>query len=325
MPTITDFTARPYAGEADLPALAALFAAAEAADQLDDHWDAAELRRWFTSPGVDPARDIQVWADSDGRLVGFAWVGVISPDEATSVEGRINFRVHPTARSTDLGGAILAWASDRLRMIGQERGQSVELYARAHERDRYQRAVLEQHGFAAVRTYLRLACALDQPIPAPQLPAGFTLRHVANEAEVAQWVAMFNLSFIDHWNFQPMPVERRLHWLEDPNYRPEQDLIIVAPDGTFAAFCYCAIHAQENAQTGRHDGWIHVLGTRRGYRKLGLGRAILLAGLRRLQADGATAAILNVDAENPTGALGLYESAGFYQQFTLINYCKDLA
>src|SRR3712207_8299806 len=49
----------------------------------------------------------------------------------------------------------------------------------------------------------------------------------------------------------------------------------------------------------------------RSYRKIGLGRALLLAGLHRLKADGMETAALGVDAENPTGALGLYESTGF--------------
>ena len=42
------------------------------------------------------------------------------------------------------------------------------------------------------------------------------------------------------------------------------------------------------------------------------------------QDAGATAALLNVDGENPTGALALYQFTGFQTQFALINYCKDL-
>jgi ribosomal protein S18 acetylase RimI-like enzyme len=33
---------------------------------------------------------------------------------------------------------------------------------------------------------------------------------------------------------------------------------------------------------------------------------------------------LGVDAENPTGALKLYESAGFYVKHTTVVYRKDL-
>ena len=48
-----------------------------------------------------------------------------------------------------------------------------------------------------------------------------------------------------------------------------------------------------------------------GYRRLGLGRAIVAESLRALKRAGMTTARLGVDAENPHGALGLYESLGF--------------
>jgi ribosomal protein S18 acetylase RimI-like enzyme len=44
---------------------------------------------------------------------------------------------------------------------------------------------------------------------------------------------------------------------------------------------------------------------------LGLARAILTEGLRRLQTLGMTTATIGVDAQNPTGAVRLYESVGF--------------
>ncbi len=91
-----------------------------------------------------------------------------------------------------------------------------------------------------------------------------------------------------------------------------------------AGFCFCLIDPEANARNGRNEGWIDMLGTRRGFRKIGLGRAMLLAGLHRLKADGVDTAILGVDAENPSGALGLYESTGFHKVFTTIAYRKDL-
>ena len=67
-----------------------------------------------------------------------------------------------------------------------------------------------------------------------------------------------------------------------------------------------------------------MLGTRRGHRKIGLGRAMLLAGLHWLKAQGVDTAVLGVDAENPTGALRLYELVGFVVANTSYSYQKDL-
>ena len=58
-------------------------------------------------------------------------------------------------------------------------------------------------------------------------------------------------------------------------------------------------------------GWLEHISVRRPWRGRGLGRALTAEGLRRLRAAGMTEAMLGVDAENPTGALGLYERLGF--------------
>lgn len=68
-----------------------------------------------------------------------------------------------------------------------------------------------------------------------------------------------------------------------------------------------------------------MLGTRRGYRRRGLGRAMLLAGLRVLEQAGMDDAKLGVDAENPSGALRLYESVGFGRIRTWVTHAKELA
>jgi ribosomal protein S18 acetylase RimI-like enzyme len=57
-------------------------------------------------------------------------------------------------------------------------------------------------------------------------------------------------------------------------------------------------------------GWVESLAVRRGDRGRGLGTALLLHAFHALRSRGRSAAGLSVDAENPTGALRLYESVG---------------
>jgi ribosomal protein S18 acetylase RimI-like enzyme len=71
------------------------------------------------------------------------------------------------------------------------------------------------------------------------------------------------------------------------------------------------IWTEENEQLGVKRGWLEHISVRRPWRRRGLGRAITAESLRRLRAAGLTDAMLGVDAENPTGALGLYEGLGF--------------
>ena len=323
MTTQTTFAARPYAGEADLPAIVDLMNL-RALETGYEQSDVEGVRHWISSPSLDPARDLRLWDDADGRLVGFGMLWVPLPG-GDVVDGRFNAFTRPEARGQGLESAMIAWGSEQLRAVGRERRLRAQIYMGAPKQDTQERAMLEAHGFTVARYFFVMRRPLDQPIPEPQFPAGFTLRPMSHDrADVEHWVEMYNLSFIDHWGFHPVTLERRLHRMADPQYQPEQDLVGVAPDGTFAGFCVCFIDATDNALRGRKDGWIGVLGTRRGYRKIGLGRAMLLAGLHLLKREGMDTGVLDVDAENPTGALRLYESVGFYVDKTDIAYRKDL-
>lgn len=194
---------------------------------------------------------------------------------------------------------------------------------RSHEE--YTKALLEKHNFEIARYFFRMLRPLNEPIPEPQFPDGYTLRHVSNEQDLEKWVETFNLSFIDHWNHHPAVLEEHKHWLTDEKYNPERDLVLVAPDGTFAGFCFCEVDPDDNTRNNRKHGWIGMLGTRRGYRGLGLGKGLLLAGMQRLKTEGMEFAVLGVDSQNPSGALQLYESVGFTKKYTSISYRKEFS
>ena len=135
---------------------------------------------------------------------------------------------------------------------------------------------------------------------------------------------MFNQSFVDHWNHHPLSIERHLHWLTDPDYRSDLDLVAIAPDGTLAAFCYGAIDPAYNQQKNCREGWIDLLGTRRGFRRMGLGRALLLEGLTQLKNAGMDTAKIGVDSQNPNRAYALYESVGFHLIHSGLSFVKEL-
>lgn len=315
-------SARSYTGDRDLSAIADLINTCEAVDRLDEGTSISELQQKFNAPSFDKARDISLWEDANGKLIGFARLWISEPGEVT--DGWLSFRVHPDARGGNMEAAAIAWGEVRLREVEKQRGKRVKLRssARADECDRI--SVLTRCSFKADRYFFRMARSLSEPLPEPQFPEGFLLRQVSCEQDAETWVEMFNQSFIDHWNHHDLTVEEFNYYSAKPDYRNDLDLISVTDDGTFVAFCYCEISQEENDRTGRNEGWIGVLGTRRGFRKIGLGRAMLLAGLHRLKAAGVATAILGVDAENPSGALQLYESVGFHNIRDSISYVKDL-
>jgi mycothiol synthase len=322
MDTETRLKSESYAGEDDLVAIVDLINACDAVDQFEENQSVDSFRVWFGHPLRDKARDVRLWRDEQGELRAMAML--LFPDDEHEAVGNLYAQIHPEVRGSGIEEDVLGWGEATVRAVANERGLPPVIRADGREGDTYYVPVLEKHGYVPIRYFFLMRRSLEEPIPEPQFPEGFTLTHLQGDDDVPRWVEMFNLSFIDHFEHHDLTVERRRQRMQAPGYRYDRDLIATAPDGTFAAFCLCDIDDEHNKRNNLNDRWIAVLGTRRGYRKIGLGRAMLLAGLRKLKSQGLTSAALGVDAENPTGALGLYESAGFYRDKTGIALRKEL-
>jgi mycothiol synthase len=311
---MSKFISRTYAGDADLIAIVKLMDECEAVDQLEDTLSIDELRLELAYPQRIPERDLRLWFGPNDALIAIALME--APDNVLS------FKIHPSARMAgEVESQIIAWGEEYIGIAVQERNVSAEVYSWIHDADTARQRLMEYHGFTVRRHWLCLACSLDNMLPEPHLPQGFTLRTVT-ESDAETWVELYNDSFVDHWDYHPWTIEMFRYWLTDPEYLSSLNLIAVDPDGTFSAFCWSDISSAENTRSGRNEGWISLLGTRRGYRKIGLGRALLLAGMQRLQHEGVITAKLNVDAENLTGASRLYTAVGFHSVHTWMQVGK---
>lgn len=69
-------------------------------------------------------------------------------------------------------------------------------------------------------------------------------------------------------------------------------------------------------------GWIRILGVLPEYRQRGLGQALLRHTFGEFAGRGLEAVGLGVDAENPTGAVRVYERAGMHVERTNLLFEK---
>ncbi|WOD38865.1 GNAT family N-acetyltransferase [Nodosilinea sp. E11] len=323
---LTSTQSRPSIGHADLPAIAAFYDICEQVDQFGHTTTLANLQRRLDHPPPGGTHQRQLWETPKGELVGLValWLDNLTDAPTDVLESRVGILVHPDWRGAHLEAELLSWAEQQVREQAQAAQRPAQLCAGARADAPYYRAIYETAGYEMIRQFHTMARSLADPIPQPRLPSGFTSRPThANEA--AAWVEMFNESFVDHWHFTPMTLDRRQFRLTYPTYQPEFDWVVVAPDCTLAGFCGGAIDHEENTLTNRKEGWINILGTRRGYRRQGLARAMLLQGLHQLHRAGMETALLGVDSQNPNQAMGLYESAGFSVKKTHLTYQKILA
>ena len=316
-------TARSYRGEEDLAALADLINFCAEAHEGDEGTSTSQLRHAFNQPSFNQQEDLRFWEDEQGKLIGYAEIWL--EESETELDFDLDFTIHPIAKNSDLGEKIIHWGRKRIQQIATAKAsKAVKLFCASSNQKGKRIVLLEDNGFVPARYFFRMERSLCESIQEPQFPQGFKLQQVKPGRDDQAWVEMFNQTFIDHWNHHDMTLEQYQFYLTNPHFRPEFHLVGVAPDGTFAAFCHCFINPEDNARNDTNEGWINVLGTRRGFRKQGLGRAMLLSGLHKLKAAGMETAKLGVDADNPSGALGLYESVGFTQKRTNIVYVLEI-
>lgn len=319
---VTELVATPFADIATLVKLN------DHTGQLDEDTLVCDLQKFFNAPNVD-TRDLRLWRGTDNKLIGFGQL--LISHQKHEIEGYLYFDIHPTCCSDALETEILQWSEQRMREVARESVVSVKLRTRCRKDRLSRRMQLEKQGFTIERSFLTMGCSLNQPFSSFSLPNGFSLQQLMvdklyplGDRFAQAWVELFNESFVDHWNHQELTVETLKHWLKNPHYKPELNLVAVAPDSTMAAFCVGYLNQEENVRTGRKEGWIKLLGTRRGFRKLGLGRAMLLAVMNQLKLAGVEQVKLGVDAYSLTSATQLYESVGFEPINTWLSYAKPV-
>ena len=245
-----------------------------------------EIDWWrFTDDDSDAAmRRVRLWFDDDA-LVAFSW-----PDD-----DQIDV-FHPGYAY--LQDAMLAWSvSDHREREGAEKPMTTFAFASDPLRQEH----LRRYGFAPGDELLFLRTRpVSEDLPEPALPAGYTIRHVVGPEEAEARVAVHRAAFTQ----SKMTAEKYRRVMVAPSYRPELDLVAVAPDGSFAAF---AIVWWDEVN---RRGIFEPLGTAAEHQRRGLGRAIVAEGTRRLRGLGAESAWITSASDNPA-ANALYDGCGF--------------
>jgi mycothiol synthase len=288
MPT----TSRPYAGDADRDRMRELVVRASA-DARPNYWHVGDLL-WglYQNTVFNPFANIRLWEDGSGELRGFAW---FSPPLVLEWEVDPRF-----GRDTALEEQMLAWGESRRRELLENDDERLFLSS-ARDDDPERIALLTGHGFTRDDYHmLNMRRDLDQPIPDLAPPLGFLIRHVGGQGEWAERVETHR----EVWHPSKVTLEAYRRLRAAPGYIPELDLVAVAPDGALASYCICWL------DPANRTGEFEPVGTRPAFRGQGIGKAVMLEGLRRLKAHGTRIAIVYSLGDNQA-SIRLYQSVGF--------------
>jgi ribosomal protein S18 acetylase RimI-like enzyme len=257
---------------------------------------------------LDPREHIRLWHDGD-RLAGYALLGE---------DPSFDFQVLPEYEWRGIEAEAMAWAESRLAELrsrdARRWGGHIVSGARQDNAERV--AFLEQHGFRPGGPFseVNMIRSLDGPIPEAVVPAGCQVRAVAGAGDIPNRAAA-QREVWQPWTVGNLGDNDYAYLMRLPGYHRDLDIVAVAPDGVIAAYV---------------NGWpdpvnrigdFGPVGARPAYRRQGLTRAVLLEGLRRMQACGMDRVCVSTGVSNTPARL-LYESVGFSIVNEYLEYVK---
>jgi ribosomal protein S18 acetylase RimI-like enzyme len=247
-----------------------------------------------------PADLIRVWQDEHGSLVGFV---LVYPDF-----GSFDLQIHPDAKQSDLETEMLAWAQTQIRTINRN---CEAHYTLVNEHATLRHTLLESHGYQRLGGWLYMQRSLSELPAAPPIPSAFTLTDMTAvdfTPRADALAAAFGA---------PSFPERYQRFMSASSYDPELDVVTIAPTDQVASFAMCWIDPISKV------GQFEPVGTVPEFQRLGLGKATLIEGMRRLRERGMRDVIVIADAgEEP--AVHLYESVGLVPRWKLFLYTRPI-
>jgi len=320
-------------GEEDLPALLALRAADHAPFTGEAGVDAAAVRSEVVGQASWTRRQLVVTREDD-RPRG--WVSV--QDRAA---GRTTVSLwlerDPAAgdESSQVAGGLYAWADLQGAAIARLRGlELTRMDASPYAADLVQRGWLERAGYACRRRWLHMTRPVDPHETFPPVRDGVTVRRVArheNGVPVAQDLQIVHLmleeSFQDHFNSYRESFPEFVQRLrEDPGHRWDHWWLafVSQEDEEYvpAGAIVCSVLAGD--ATGTEGTYLDYIGVNRAARGRGVAKALLHTVLTDAVERGHNRVGLEVDADSPTSADGLYRSMGWETDYQTESWFKDV-
>lgn len=288
----------------------------------DEITDADAIRREWVSPNFNPAEDIRLVFAPDGQMAGYieVWATAHVP-----VHPWMWGRVDPDHQNQGVGTWLMHWAEERALRALPKVSDELRFAPRVGcvREAEHAKRLFEKLGYQYIRSSYHMLIEMDAPVPDAVFPDGITLRTYQTESDAEAIYIALEDSFRDHFGFVEEPVEEGLKrfkhfWLGDSS---DTTLLFMAMDGDqVAGINLCLPHAFDDPEMG----WVGTLGVRRPWRKHGLGLALLRHSFNEFHRRGLRKVGLGVDAQNLTGALHLYETAGMHVHQAFDQYEREL-
>lgn len=286
---------RTCAGPADFPAISDFLYGLYQPNNRDGNWfqpiwEYAYTHPWFDEEAVPR---IGIWEDA-GTMVA-----------VTLYELRLGeafFQIHPAY--VHLKPEMLAYAEQHLTGTTDQGKRYLKAYV--NDCDTAFEHVVRSRGYEKEPTSHRPMSqfVIPDPFPPIRLPDGFRLKSLADDNDLAKIDRVLWRGF-NHPGEPPADGPKgRQKMQSGPHFRKDLTIVVEAPNGAFVAFGGLWFDPVNRF------GYVEPVATDPDYRRMGLGTAAVLEGIRRCGELGATVAYVGAD-------IPFYLAMGFKKLFTL--------
>jgi mycothiol synthase len=287
------YSIRPATME-DVDAVADVLAAEDLAATGAVFYDAGFVRLLWSGGVIDLPTDTWVVEAPDGRVIGHANVG--REGEAVAEAWGV---VHPDHRGLGIGSRLFDLVDERAAVLLTGGGR---LQQSVSDTDPVAARMLRARGFERVRSFRHMQVDLDEGAPSVDPPEGIEIRPIDPERDLRTVQEIMDDAFRDEWGYQEIPFDEwRTRNVEARDYEPS--LWLLATDDGEPAGALTGVVSGDR-------GWVIELAVRARSRGRGIGSAMLRRSFASFAERGLPRVMLNVDSENPTGAVGVYERVG---------------
>ncbi|MFN8380091.1 MAG: GNAT family N-acetyltransferase [Anaerolineae bacterium] len=259
--------------------------------------------------GGDPTHWFALAENESGELRGLA---MVFRPQFTGFE----VCVAPTERGGAIEEALIDWAEARTWEVMQAAGVAKStVHIDIMECDPVRQQLMEARGYRNQGIGLiSTTQTLRETLPDVPLPAGYHFSTAADLDDPDAIGECHASAFGSSW-----PPGAYSAVMATPGFDSTRELLVVAPDGRPAAFTVWW------PDPISRSALFEPVGCAAEFQRRGLTKALLVEGMRRMQAAGMATAIVNHEPpnENPASA-ALYASVGFAERHMLFRYSKAM-
>jgi GNAT superfamily N-acetyltransferase len=287
-------TLRPCAGYQDFPAISDFLYTLYQPDNRDGNWFQPIWEYAYTHPLFDEESPHRIGIWEDGGDI----VAVVMYEWAL---GEAFFQVHPAYEH--LKSEMLDHAEQQLTGVDDDGQRYLKAYV--NDFDAAFEEVVRARGYTLKEDSHRPMSqfVIPDPFPPIRLPDGFRLKSLADDNDLVKADRALWRGF-NHPGEPPADnLEGRKKMQSGPHYRHDLNIVVEAPSGEFVAY------AGQWFEPVNCFGYVEPVATDPDYRRMGLGTAAVLEGIRRSGLEGARVAYVGTDKP-------FYLAMGFRKLYT---------